>query len=54
MIVQCMWLWVIYVKYIVESIVLGKSKHLDGKSVGLKISNLTIAQYIDDVQLATQ
>ena len=40
--------------YIAESVVLGKNKCLDGESVGLKISELTIAQYIDDVQLATK
>ena len=42
------------INYIAESIVLGKSKRLDGESVGLKISDLTIAQYINDVQLATK
>ena len=40
--------------YIAESVVPGKSKRLTGKSMGLKISNLTIVQYVDDVQLATQ
>ena len=42
------------INYIAESIVLGKSKRLDGESVGLKISNLMIAQYIEDMQLATK
>ena len=42
------------ISYIAESVVQGKSKRLDGESVGLKISDLTIAQYVDDVQLATQ
>ena len=42
------------ISYIAESVVPGKSKRLDGESVGLKISDLTIAQYVDDVQLATQ
>ena len=40
------------INYIAESIVLGKSKRLDGESVGLKISDLTIAQYTNDWQLA--
>ena len=38
----------------VESVVPGKSKHLYGKIVSLKISYLTIAQYDVDMQLATQ
>ena len=42
------------ISYIAESVVLGKSKCLNGKSVGLKISHLTIVQYVEDVQLATQ
>ena len=42
------------ISYIAESVVPGKSKRLDGESMGLKISDLTIAQYVDDVQLATQ
>ena len=42
------------IKYRADNVVLGKSKHLDGKSMGLTISDLTIAQYADDVQLATQ
>ena len=42
------------INYIAESIVLVKSKRLYGKSVGLKISNLMIVQYIDDMQLATK
>ena len=42
------------INYIVESVVLGKSKRLNGESVGLKISDLTIVQYINDWQLATQ
>ena len=37
------------INYIAESVVPGKSKRLDGGSVGLKISDLTIAQYVDDV-----
>ena len=37
------------IKYIAESIVWGKSKCLNG--VGLKISVLTIVQYVDDVNL---
>ena len=37
------------INYIAESVVLGKSKCLAGESVGLKISDLTIAQYVDDV-----
>ena len=40
--------------YMAESIILGNSKHLGGESMGLKISDLTIVQYIDDVQLVTQ
>ena len=42
------------INYIAESVVPGKSMHLDGERVGLKISDLTIVQYADDVQLATQ
>ena len=41
------------ISYIAESAVPGKSKPLDGKSMGPKISDLTIAQYVDDVQLAS-
>ena len=41
------------ISYIAESAVLGKTKRLDGESVGLKISDLTVVQYVDDVQLAT-
>ena len=40
--------------YMAENIILGNSKHLSGESMGLKISDLTIVQYIDDVQLVTQ
>ena len=42
------------ISYIAESVVPGKSKCFNGKSVGLKIFDLTIVQYVDDVQLATQ
>ena len=35
------------ISYIAESVVPGKSKRLDGESVGLKISDLTIAQYVE-------
>ena len=42
------------INYIVESVVPEKSKRPTGESVDLKISDLTIAQYVDDVQLATQ
>ena len=34
------------ISYVVESVVPGKSKRLAGESVGLKISDLTIAQYV--------
>ena len=37
-----------------ESVVPGKSKHLYGENVGLRISYLTIVQYVNDMQLATQ
>ena len=37
------------ISYIAESVVLGKSKCLDGESMGLKIFDLTIVKYIDDV-----
>ena len=40
--------------YIAEIVVSEKSKHLNGESVGLTISDLTIAQYIDDMQLITK
>ena len=53
MIFRCMWLWVICNRY-TKTLRCKVSKHLNGESVGLKISNLTIAQYIDDVQLATK
>ena len=39
------------VSYIEESVVLGKSKRLDGESMALKISDVTIGQYIDDINL---
>ena len=41
------------ISYISDSVVPGKSKRLDGESMDLKISDLTIAKYVDDVQLAT-
>ena len=40
------------INYIAESVVPGNSKCLAGESVGLKISDLTIGQYVDEVQLA--
>ena len=39
------------VSYTVESVVLGKSKCLDGESMALKISDLTIVQYVNDINL---
>ena len=39
------------INYIAESVVQGKTKRLHGKSVSLKISNLTIAQYVQDINL---
>ena len=39
------------INYIAESIVQGKTKRLHGESLGLKISNLTIAHYVHDVSL---
>ena len=47
---DCEW----YKLCMAESVVLGKNKHLYGENVGLKIPYLMIAQYADDVQLATQ
>ena len=37
------------ISYIAESVVPGRSRCIDGKSVGLKISDLTIAKYVDDI-----
>ena len=42
------------INYIAKSIVPGKCMHLDGERVGLRISDLTIVQYADDLQLVTQ
>ena len=42
------------INYIAGSVVLGKSRRLDGERVCLKISDLMIVQYVSDVQLATQ
>ena len=39
------------INYIVASVVHVKSKRLNGESVGLKRSDLTIVQYVDDVNL---
>ena len=39
------------INYIAECVVWGKSERLNGKSVGLKITDLTIVQYVDDVNL---
>ena len=39
------------IDYVVGSIIPGKSKCLNGGSVGLKISDLTIAQCINDIHL---
>ena len=39
------------ISHIAESGVQGNSKSLNGESVGLKISDLTIAQYVDDMYL---
>ena len=39
------------INYIAASVVHGKSKRLNGESVGLKRYDLTIVQYVDDVKL---
>ena len=42
------------ISYISESVVRGNSQSFDGESVGLKISDLRIAQYVDDIKPAAQ